>query len=417
MPPDVRAVRTFLARVARRLAWMSAARGAAVGRGAAGAIALLGGPRRDAMGPLVATGIAACLAGLLIYVFTSAGRRRRVALVVEQRAPECRNLIVTASELSERAVGGYVPSLVFGQAAQLVARLDPSELFPARNALLAVGAGLALWSLVVARSFLPVPAALGGGATAPASGVPTVDGIDITIEPPTYTGRNAQTVHDPARVEALAGSKITISAHARAAHVAIETLSSRDSLIRKGTAFVGILTADADGYVALQPATAGRAGVRRLVGLTVIPDSPPRVKIVTPGRDQRFPDGRRTLDVEIEADDDIALGALQLRFTKVSGSGERFTFIEGTVPLTIVRRDDQTWTARASWKLDSLKLEPGDMVVYRAIASDRRPGTGGTDRIRIHTSPRFLRRAASPRRASPPTRSRTGTRSVSKWSF
>jgi len=49
------------------------------------------------------------------------------------------------------------------------------------------------------------------------------------------------------------------------------------------------------------------------------------------------------------------------------------------VPLTVMRSGDRAWTARATWPLDALGLEPGDMVVYRAVAADRRPAGGSAE--------------------------------------
>ena len=380
MPPEASLVREFLARVARRMAWLSAGEGATAGLAVAIVLAALGWPRRDAVAGLVAAGVAAGAIGILISVFISADRRDRVALHLEGRVPASRNLIVTASELLARPEDGYTHRLVLGEAARLVSRLDPAALFPARRALIMVSGALAVWLLVLARPLLPIPAALGGARAAEATdGIPTLEKIDVTIEPPAYTRRAKQTLSDPSRIEALVGSRITLSVRARAAHVGIETLSSRDSLTRRGGSFAGSLVADADGYVAVEPATGARTGARRLIGLTVIPDAPPRVRIAAPGRDQRFPDGHRVLDVAIEASDDIGLASLELRFTKVSGSGERFTFVERQAPLAITRHDELSWTARAALNLDSLALEPGDMVVYRALAADRQPKGGTTE--------------------------------------
>jgi hypothetical protein len=374
--PDVTTVRAFLARVARRLAVLSAAEGAAYGFAAAIGLALFGWPHRDDVGALIAVGVAAGLCGALVVAWSRAGHRRHVAAIVERRVPASRNLILTAHELSDDTSARYVPGLVFSRAARLVETLDPATLFPARNALLALVAILVVWAFVVDRPALPMPAALRHSSSLPENRVPTIDGVDVTVEPPAYTGRTAQRLRDPSRIEALTGSKITLSVHAQAGRVVMETLASRDTLSSRGSAFIGSIAADADGYIALQPLAAGRTGARRIVGLTVLPDAPPRVRIVTPGHDERFADGRGTLDIAIDASDDIALASLELRFTKVSGSGERFTFAEGKVPLAITRRDEKTWTARASWKLDSLALDGGDMVVYRAVAADQRARAG-----------------------------------------
>ena len=60
------------------------------------------------------------------------------------------------------------------------------------------------------------------------------------------------------------------------------------SLVASGAGmFTGTLTADGDGYIALQPAASdGKQGAARLIGLSVIPDNAPRVRITAPGKDR-----------------------------------------------------------------------------------------------------------------------------------
>jgi hypothetical protein len=376
--PDVLALRAFLSRVGRRLTWIAVAWGAAAGLAVAVVAGVAGVPTRDTVAPLVVAGVLLSVIGSVISILVTTTWRRRTAVAVEQRTPESRNLIITAAELATtRDMEGYAPGLVFREASRLVGRLNPSVLFPARRAIVALMAVLGAWLLVVMRPGLPISATLRGVEPRDAAGPPVIDGIDVVVRPPAYTGRPAQTVRDPSRIEALAGSQISLSVRVRAERVVMETLASRDTVLPRRSTFDATIVADADGYIAIEPIGQSGAGPKRLIGLSVQPDAPPRVRIVAPGRDQRFPNGHGTLDIGIEASDDLELASLALRFTRVSGSGERFTFVEGQVPLSIARRDGRTWTARASWVLDSLKLDPGDMVVYKAIASDRR-GAGGT---------------------------------------
>ena len=98
------------------------------------------------------------------------------------------------------------------------------------------------------------------------------------------------------------------------------------------------------------------------------------MRVVTPGRDLIVPSGPRSLSIAIEASDDLGLSSLALRYTKISGSGENFSFDNGEVPVTIARSSDRAWSARAEWPLAALELEPGDMLMYRGAATDRRPG-------------------------------------------
>ena len=119
----------------------------------------------------------------------------------------------------------------------------------------------------------------------------------------------------------------------------------------------------------------GTAGPRRLAGLTVRPDRAPRVRVTTPGRDLLLPDGNQTVTLALDAEDDLGLATLALRYTRIGGSGENFTFTDGEVALDITRASDRAWTARATWTLAPLALGPGDMVIYRGVATDRRPNT------------------------------------------
>jgi hypothetical protein len=112
--------------------------------------------------------------------------------------------------------------------------------------------------------------------------------------------------------------------------------------------------------------------------LRVQPDERPIVRIEQPAKDLIFPDSTGQVAVTIAARDDVGLASLALRYTKVSGSGETFTFQEGEWPVRIERAAAGDWTARAELALETLKLEEGDTLVYRAVARDARPGADPT---------------------------------------
>ena len=111
----------------------------------------------------------------------------------------------------------------------------------------------------------------------------------------------------------------------------------------------------------------------RVVLINVVPDSAPRVRIQKPGRDLAFTTPNQTVEVTIEADDAEGLRNLELRFTRMSGSGESFEFAEGQVPVRIHRASATRWTATANWSLDGIGLEDGDSLVYRAMVRDNNP--------------------------------------------
>jgi len=369
--PDSTNVHAFLGRAARRLTWITLAGGAAAGLIAATLLSLAGWPSRGALTPALVVGTMFAIAGIGVALLLSRLRGQNVASLVERRAPQCRNVVITANELSSLHVADHVASLVYQRAAQTVERLDLATLFPARHRLAALGVAAGLWTLAIART-ATAPSASATQAQR-ASAAAGLDRIDVTVAPPKYTGRPKWAFRDPARIEALVGSVIRLSVRGDASRFAITTLHSTDTLTARDGVVVATLVADVDGYIAVEP-LGDRTGTRRLIGVSAISDAPPRVRITAPARDVYLKDGHSAIDVAIETSDDIGLASLRLRYTRVSGSGERFTFSEGDVPIALTRRDARTWTARANWQLDSLALGPGDMVVYRAVASDQRPG-------------------------------------------
>ena len=106
----------------------------------------------------------------------------------------------------------------------------------------------------------------------------------------------------------------------------------------------------------------------------IAPDALPVVRLTAPGRDLIYSGGNPRIQFEARATDDFGMRTLALRYTKVSGSGEQFEFKEGTIPLTIARASPRDWRGTAARALADLDLQEGDMLVYRAVAADARPG-------------------------------------------
>jgi len=374
---DVTQFRSFLDRVVNRLGAIAATEGAAGGCVLATAVLLLRWAAPFSIAVTAALVLLSVMTGVAVRYFMLAEQRRQAALAVERVAPGCHNLVVAADEilLYPGRVRESVASLVFRQAAAAVRALDVGELFPVTRALTWLTGSVAALVLVLVVQNTGVASQLARIGSS-ANAVPVLSRVDIVVEAPAYAARAAQGLRDPSRIEALVGSKVSITVKSNASIVVIETLEKKDTLSATGNdTFTGTLVANADGFVAIEPSNASGKGTRKLIGLSVTPDHAPRVRLTAPGRDMIYPDGNRSLGVTTEADDDIGLGSLKLRYTKVSGSGERFTFTEGEVPLQVSRNKDVRWKAQTEWNLASLQLEPGDMVVYRAVATDKRPGS------------------------------------------
>jgi hypothetical protein len=369
MTPSAREVLAFLRRVQARRLVLGVAGDAAIGIIVLVAVAMiralatgtLGGSRQD----IVLFGVlGVVLFGVVGYV-RHARKRAGIALEVERRVPRSRNLIATSAELLEQPTARPdVIELVTTRAAEVTRTLEPSRLFPARATALKLAAALVLWAATLGLAssgsiFTP------DSHTSAASPRALLGKIVLTVTPPAYTRQPARRFAEPpSRVETIAGSRITLSVEGTG--VTVETV---EGAIRPAANGDFGLTAPQDGFIAISAGTQ-----RRLIGLTVTPDAPPRVRVTAPGRDMFIADAARRIPIMIDARDDIGLTALALRYTKISGSGEHFTFIDGEVPITIERHDDRDWAAKGTLDLAPLKLEQGDMVIYRGVAADGRPG-------------------------------------------
>jgi hypothetical protein len=113
-----------------------------------------------------------------------------------------------------------------------------------------------------------------------------------------------------------------------------------------------------------------------MMPIVVTPDALPAVRLTAPGRDLTYAGGNPRIAFDARATDDFGLRSLTLRYTKVSGSGENFEFHEGEIPLAVKRANARDWDGSASRSLAELNLKEGDMLVYRAVAADARPGDG-----------------------------------------
>ncbi len=370
MSPDQLTVSAFLRRAQWRMTMLLVLHGVATGLAVAVVIRLLVHQSLLANTPWF-LGV-----GIAVGAVRGWQQRRRIAAVVEARAPECENILVTAAELLARPAAntGYVNSLVFRDAARQAQSLPLGSVLPFRGAVTSLAVVLAVWGLVLARPSLSTekPSTVRGASGT--GDLAEIDAVDVEVSAPAYLGVSPAKLHNPASVVAPAGSRARFTIHSGAATLTVASPAGTRLLRPSSGVFAIDVPIDSDAFVALQPSTPGAGdGLRHIIALSATPDAAPVVKITAPARDLRLPDGKRSVAIAIEASDDHALASLRLRYTRVSGSGERFTFTDGEVPLHITRTDAAHWKAQVSWRLDSLALEPGDMVVYRAVAADGRP--------------------------------------------
>jgi hypothetical protein len=368
MPPEQR-VTALLQEAQRRLNLQAATRAASVGI-AAGVIPFI--ITRRLWVAAVFTAVAATSSW-----WFSRRRRRHPAALLETRVTGCRNLLITAEALLEGRLHAKpeVKSVVLEDAARCAERISPAALWPWLRPAMGLGIAAALWVVAVmvpqGRLTDLVPGVITAAST------PSVDSVEVVAIPPGYSGRPRETFLNPDRISVLAGSRVRLTIKADAAVVALETIANRQQAVRAGSDFIAEAVVTSDGFLAVIPSSEdGRAGARRLIGVTALPDRAPEVRLTEPGKDMFLRDAATApLSVRLQAEDDIGLRSVKLAYTKVAGAGESFTFTEGEAPVTVTRTNERQWTASGVLPLDTMNLDLGDMVVYRAVALDSRPGS------------------------------------------
>jgi hypothetical protein len=329
-----------------------------------------------AIGVTTLAGVAVAAA---VFARSRSGRSLAAAAAAIERArPACRNVVVTAEELQRHPdrAASWIRRRVEADAEQHVAAVPASAAVALRTPAVLALTGIAALAVVVANVPRRVADAgsrfAGEVVRAVRGGGP--DGTLIAIvEPPAHTRLLRREIRNPAAIEAVEGSRLHLrNAGAWRFRFGTEPLETGDA---HGVA-VATTTLRQSGYVAIEP-RADKSGERRLIPVTVTPDRAPVIRIGAPARDLLLPDSSSAVDVEASASDDFALAALSLRYTRVSGSGEQFEFVEGDLPIQLTRADEKNWQARGTFSLPALGLEPGDSLVYRVVARDGRAGEAG----------------------------------------
>ncbi len=404
-------------RARRRLGF--AAIGAAVLRSVATALGLLllaatvdafvaipAGTRRIV--PLVAA-VAA------IVVFARRWRRAGVrsdaasaALWIEARFPSLRYALVTAVD---PRYAGRVPEIE--QAAAQV-EFEPAVTKAVRRALTGPAVGVALFAALL----LLLPSGAVARVVAPAAGdalsraragsrVNPLATVVVRVSPPAYAGLRDESLDNPASVRALVGSSITIEGVAGDGQV-VATQGTETAA--PGDMHTSSVTAGDRWHLALvMPATPTAVRLRaasheRLLLLEPAPDSAPVVLLTLPGRDSILRKATGQIRLAATASDDYGLASGVFELIVSSGSGENFTFKSRT--LGAVTFSSRTGELAATLSLDSIGLQPGDMLHLRAVVRDRNnvsgPGVGTSDTrtLRIARSDEYDSVAVDP--APPP---------------
>jgi hypothetical protein len=327
--------------------------------------------------------LAAFIAGGVVLGWRVAMRRdawtlASAACAIERAAPASRNVIVTAEELLRHPnrARPAVQRRVFADADRVASDLHPNVVVPLTRPLLVAAVALASMTVVLAVPRRAITTVGGGVLSDVGSTSPGGLTIAATITPPAYTGEAPRSVQNPERIEAVEGSRLHLSLRGPGAWRVRAGGSVAGDRVVSGGASVELTLAQS-GYLAIEPAGESASDERRLIAVVVNADRAPTIRIEAPGKDLLVPDLKPVVAVSAAATDDYGLASLELKYTRISGSGEQFEFQEGSVPLRISRANDRAWSAESALAVARLGLAPGDSLVYRIVGRDRRPGDAG----------------------------------------
>lgn len=293
-----------------------------------------------------------------------------VALWIEREAPALRYALVTrldplgapAAEALDRAIAA-VP---FEGATR---RAAWRPLWQPAATLAVVALGLALLPRgALARVGRP---AAGDAVLAARPAGDALAHVAVTVTPPAYSGERAVTLDDAARVAALAGSAVEVQGLATGDPVSASADSLAVAMRSDGRRWRAALR------MPLTPRLVRfTQGTReRLLLLEPRPDSAPIVTLTAPARDTILRAPRGTIPLAASLADDIGLTTGWVEVVIASGEGENFRFRT----LTLARAalgNARSGALAGRLVLDTLKLEPGDLLHVRAVARDANDVTG-----------------------------------------
>jgi len=257
----------------------------------------------------------------------------------------------------------------------------------------------ALVAATVVLALMPAPSGTAparSGATpvarqsASSTAPPSIDGVEVSIDPPRYVGRRPRrgTEWDLDQIEE--GSRVTwrIRFSGTVDQAALVTTAGDSLPLRpvgeRRELSAALTAAESRLYQVIATGPGGRVATpyHRLL---VVADAPPTVTMVRPDLRTTVAANAAPVAVEVLAHDDYGLGDADIVATLTSGQGEGVKFREQR--LSFDRRDVRRgggWRLTRTLDLDALGLGPGDELYFYIVARDRRHPVPNEARSETH---------------------------------
>lgn len=214
---------------------------------------------------------------------------------------------------------------------------------------------------------------------------PFIGEVNIRAQFSGYLGRQSEVIPLGEPVRVPQGTRLTVegTSSTELREVTLTRGETTIRLVANGLAFAGPVPTVTARY---EWAAVGRAGpitdVPTALEIEVVPDSAPRVEILSPGGDTTVTAGD-SLSISVMATDDHGIAAVAVRSWIVNARGVRQDLPERRFPAN----DAGQWSGEAPLRTDALR--PGDALHVLATATDGSPwsqtGVSGEVVVRLPT--------------------------------
>lgn len=190
--------------------------------------------------------------------------------------------------------------------------------------------------------------------------------VRVTYRYPAYTGLEELSVQGNINeISAVKGTKAAIFLSTNnilsACHARASSRSAPDTLVVAGIGASGLLSVEqSEALVFSARDVWGQESVLGSISVDALPDAPPVIEVVIPGRDVLLT-REMTVEVGVDASDDYGLSLIRVRYVAGETEGEH-VLAEGALG------KEGEWAK--TWSLENLGLLPEDVVSYRFEALD-----------------------------------------------
>ncbi|MEO7998626.1 MAG: DUF4175 family protein, partial [Gemmatimonadaceae bacterium] len=208
--------------------------------------------------------------------------------------------------------------------------------------------------------------------------LPTVNKMQMDLKFPSYTGMPTEHIEEGGDVAAVVGTTVTVRASVTLPVKSGVLHFDNDSTVPFIVGPDGKITASfrvkKNAFYRIDLVSAEGTAVPGSVQYAVeaLPDREPSVSVEEPGRDTKAT-STDELTIAVKASDDYGVESLQLKYQVNGGEEKTITMTDSTN-----KRSKEPRAAHTIF-LEELKLTPGDLVAYHAIAKDGAGNVGSSD--------------------------------------